>query len=61
MDTETVDRQFSSLQQQAQQTATLIQTLDGIRPRDGFPTSPLTVLLSRALDLVWRRTLRMRW
>ena len=27
MDTETVDRQFSALQQQAQQTATLIQTL----------------------------------
>ena len=29
MDTETVDRQFSALQQQAQQTATLIQTLAG--------------------------------
>ena len=29
MDTETVDRQFNALQQQAQQTATLIQTLAG--------------------------------
>jgi hypothetical protein len=29
VDTETVDRQFSALQQQAQQTATLIQTLAG--------------------------------
>jgi hypothetical protein len=29
VDTETVDRQFSTLQQQAQQTATLIQTLAG--------------------------------
>ena len=29
MDTETVDRQFSALQHQAQQTATLIQTLAG--------------------------------
>ncbi|MGO9349698.1 MAG: hypothetical protein ACLP3C_02165 [Mycobacterium sp.] len=29
VDTETVDRQFNALQQQAQQTATLIQTLAG--------------------------------
>jgi len=29
VDTETVDRQFSALQQQAQQTGTLIQTLAG--------------------------------
>lgn len=29
MDTETVDRQFSALQQQAQQTGTLLQTLAG--------------------------------
>jgi hypothetical protein len=29
VDTDTVDRQFSALQQQAQQTATLIQTLAG--------------------------------
>jgi len=29
VDTETVDRQFSALEQQAQQTATLIQTLAG--------------------------------
>jgi hypothetical protein len=29
VDTETVDRQFTALQQQAQQTATLIQTLAG--------------------------------
>lgn len=29
MDTDTVDRQFSALQQQAQQTASLIATLAG--------------------------------